>query len=265
MAETTAIAPRFEGFPPEAFSWFAGLEAPNSRAYFTAHRDVYDRSVRDPFEAMLEELADELGGHVKLFRQNRDVRFSADKSPYKTTTYGLIIDRPESRPSLYAQVSARGLFAGTGYHQLAPDQLTRFRQAIVDDGAGAALEEAITATHAAGVETYGEALKTAPRGYPRDHPRAALLRHKSLVAGRRLDEDACVPLNAWLDEHVGASEAPAGRYGQAALGAASPPAIGWQVARPRRRAEEDVRGERTWGTCQLPATCSAARPSSSSS
>jgi uncharacterized protein (TIGR02453 family) len=234
MAETTAAAaPSFDGFPPEAFRWFAGLEAENEKAYFTAHREVYDRAVRGALEAMLEELADELGGRVKLFRQHRDIRFSADKSPYKTTTYGLIVDRPEKLPALYAQVSARGLFAGTGYHQLAPDQLSRFREAIVDDAAGTALEGAIGAARATGVETYGEALKTAPRGYPRDHPRVALLRHKSLIAGRRLDAaagrgiprtgaldharttwGACAPLNAWLDRHVGASEAPAGRYGR---------------------------------------------------
>ncbi|MGI8804049.1 MAG: DUF2461 domain-containing protein [Solirubrobacteraceae bacterium] len=231
MPEKTAAAASFAGFPPEAFSWFAGLEADNSRTYFTARRGTYDRAVRGALEAMLEELAGELGGHVKLFRQHRDVRFSSDKSPYKTTTYGLIVDRPDRLPSLYAQVSAQGLFAGSGYHQLAPDQLSRFREAIVADGE--VLEQAMDTAHAAGVETYGEALKTAPRGYPRDHPRARLLRHKSLVAGARLDASpdgiprqraldharstwaACAPLNAWLDRHVGPSDAPAdGRYGR---------------------------------------------------
>ncbi len=226
MAETTAVAPRFAGFPPAAFSWFAGLEADNSKRYFTAHREVYDEAVRAALGAMLEELADELGGQVKMFRQHRDVRFSADKSPYKTTTYGLIVERPAGLPALYAQLSARGLFAGSGYHQFAGDQLSRFRDAVVADGAGAALEEALATAQAAGVETFGEVLKTAPRGYPRDHPRARLLRHKSLVAGRRLDPGAtgvprpaaleharstwaaCAPLDAWLDRHVGPSEAP---------------------------------------------------------
>ncbi|MDP9294077.1 MAG: DUF2461 domain-containing protein, partial [Actinomycetota bacterium] len=128
---------------------------------------------------------------------------------------------------------ARGLFAGTGYHVLAADQLTRFRDAIADDTTALALEKAIAAAEAAGLETFGEALKTAPRGYPRDHPRVHLLRHKSLIAGRRLDPGAmgiardaalehtrttwaaCGPLNVWLDEHVGASEIPLQtRYGR---------------------------------------------------
>jgi uncharacterized protein (TIGR02453 family) len=226
MTETTAAPPSFEGFPRETFSWFAGLAADNSKAYFTAHRETYEHAVRGPLESLLEELADELGGQVKMFRQHRDVRFSADKSPYKTTTYGLIVERRDSLAALYAQLSATGLFAGTGYHVLAADQLARFRDAIADDTTGPELEEAMADAEAAGLETFGEALKTAPRGYARDHPRVHLLRHKALVAGRRLDPGAqgitrdtardhtrtawaaCAPLNAWLDEHVGASELP---------------------------------------------------------
>jgi uncharacterized protein (TIGR02453 family) len=225
-AARTSTSPPFTGFPRATFRWFAGLEADNSRAWFAAHRAIYDDAVRGALEAMLEELADELGGRVHLFRQHRDVRFSADKSPYKTTTYGLVVDRPASLAALYAQLSATGLFAGTGYHVLAADQLARFRDAVADDASGPALERAVAAARAAGLETFGEALKTAPRGHPRDHPRVALLRHRSLVAGRRLDAGdggiarpaaldharstwaACEALNAWLDEHVGPSALP---------------------------------------------------------
>jgi uncharacterized protein (TIGR02453 family) len=217
----------FAGFPPEAFDWFAGLEADNSRAWFAAHRDTYERAVRGPLEAMLDELAAELGGEVKLFRQHRDVRFSGDKSPYKTRTYGVIGGRPDSQAPLYAELSSRGLFGGTGYHALAADQLARFRGAIVDEAKGPALAEAVAAARDAGVETFGEALKTAPRGYPRDHPRAGLLRHKSLFGGRRLAPGAdgigrdaalaharttwaaCAPICAWLDAQVGPSALPA--------------------------------------------------------
>jgi uncharacterized protein (TIGR02453 family) len=216
----------FDGFSREAFRWFAGLEADNSKPYFTSQRQTYDRAVRGAFEAMLELLADDLGGHVKLFRQHRDVRFSPDKSPYKTTTYGLIVDREESRAALYAQLSSAGLFAGTGYYMLARDQLTRLRAAIDDDASGPALEAAIATAESAGLELFAADLKTAPRGYARDHPRVHLLRHKSLVAGRRLDPGpdgitasaaleharstwgACSALNAWLDQHVGESDIP---------------------------------------------------------
>ena len=206
----------FDGFSADSFAWFAGLEADNSKAWFTEHRETYDRAVRGALEALLEELADDYGGYVKLFRQNRDVRFSRDKSPYKTRTYGVILERPDSRAALYVEISRPGLFAGSGYHMLDSAQLERFRDAVMDDRSGPELERAI-----AGIETFGEALKTAPRGYPRDHPRVQLLRHKSLVAGSRLAPrargigrdaaldhvrgtwNACAPMNAWLDAHVG--------------------------------------------------------------
>jgi uncharacterized protein (DUF2461 family) len=112
----------FAGFAAEAFDWFSGLELDNSKHYFAAHRAQYDHSVRGALEAMLEELCEELGGHVKLFRQHRDVRFSSDKSPFKTTTYGVITQRPQGQAALYAQLSSAGLLAGTGYHVLAGDQ-----------------------------------------------------------------------------------------------------------------------------------------------
>jgi uncharacterized protein (TIGR02453 family) len=223
-------APVFAGFGPAAFTWFAKLEDHNDRAWFAAHRDVYDTEVRGALELLLEELCDGLGGgRVKVFRQHRDTRFSPDKSPYKTRTYGIVGDRPASRAPLYLQLSREGLFAGTGYYAMAADQLARFRAAVDDDAAGTALERIVAGVHAHGVETWGEALKTAPRGFARDHPRVALLRHKMLIAGRRLEPDgrsgaiaadaargfaretwaACEPLNRWLDEHVGPSELPA--------------------------------------------------------
>jgi uncharacterized protein (TIGR02453 family) len=219
-------APAFAGFPREAFAWFAGLEADNSRKWFAAHRATYEEAVRGPLEAMLDVLAAEADGDARLFRQHRDVRFSPDKSPYKTRTYGVIVPGSGSEAGLYAEVSRQGLFAGTGYHELAPDQLARYRAAVAAEPAGPALEEAMAAVREAGIEIYGEALKTAPRGYPRDHPRVRLLRHRSLVAGRRLAPGpdgipgagapeharsvwaACAPLSAWLDAHVGPSTVP---------------------------------------------------------
>jgi len=217
---------RFTGFPDDTFAFFDGLERDNSKAYFTDHRPLYDAHVRGALELMLGELAAELGGEVKMFRQNRDVRFSNDKSPYKTTTYGVIGKRPKGLPPLYAQLSSWGLFAGSGYYRLAADQLERYRKAIADEKTGRAAQQAVDAVQAAGVEVFGESLKTAPRGFARDHPRARLLRHKALFGGKRMEPtdngitrakalrhvrttwDACAPINAWLDKHVGPSRLP---------------------------------------------------------
>jgi uncharacterized protein (TIGR02453 family) len=231
MRDPHALDAAFQGFGPEVFAWFAGLEADNTKAYFTATRDRYETDVRGGLDAMLTELSATFGGEVKLFRQQRNLRFApAGSPPYKTRTYGLLHSVPGPGTGFYAQLSAEGLYAGTGSYQLARDQLERFRAAVVDDRAGAQLAEATAAARAAGLDVVGESLRTAPRGYPRDHPRIDLLRHKALIAGRSLpgasgigrDETlkhvastwrAAEPLNVWLDEHVGPTAIEArGRY-----------------------------------------------------
>jgi uncharacterized protein (TIGR02453 family) len=203
----------FAGFGSDAVAWFEGLERDNSRAYFQRERPVFERAVRGPFETLLDDLSLEFGGQPKVFRQNRDTRFSPDKSPYKTRTYGILYDG--SGTAWYASVSASGLYAATGWWQMADDQLERYRAAASDE-----LAALLADVRAAGLELAPPALKTAPRGYPRDHPQAALLRYKSLIAGRALPPGpalesrealeftaatwrAATPLNAWLAEHVG--------------------------------------------------------------
>ena len=217
--------PEFQGFPATVFEWFAWLERDNSREYFAATRERYESEVRGGLEALLAELQAEFGGGLRMFRQQRDLRFTADKSPYKTRTYGVLHGGPGAGGGLYADLSARGLYAGTGYHQLARDQLERFRAAVDDDATGPGLERAAAAATAAGLALSGRRLRTAPRGYRRDHPRIELLRRTSLVAGRALPgragiaRDAALahvagawraaaPLNAWLDAHVGPSALP---------------------------------------------------------
>jgi len=87
-------------------------------------------------EALLDELSEKFGGEVKMFRQNRDIRFSADKSPYKTNTYGVVYGSDIAAQGLYASISARGLVAGSGYHVMARDQLERYREQVDDDKHG---------------------------------------------------------------------------------------------------------------------------------
>ncbi len=207
----------FDGFRPAAFGWFAGLEADNTRDWFHAHREVYDLEVRGPLEELLRTLAGD--APVSLARPNRDVRFSKDKSPYKTRCYGTIDGR------LYAELARDGLFAGTGYYGMDAGQLSRYRAAVDVEASGAALVEIVSALETDGVEVFGAVLKTAPRGFTTDHPRAELLRHKLMIAGARIVPDgsgaigrdaaldhlrdtwtACAPLLAWLDEWVGPGE-----------------------------------------------------------
>jgi uncharacterized protein (TIGR02453 family) len=222
---TIAFMDNFQGFGPTARTWFEGLEADNSREYFAATRAVFDTAVRGQMEALLAEQAAALGGEPRLFRQNRDVRFSADKSPYKTNTYGVILGSPLAERGLYASISAAGLVAGSGYHVLGRDQLARYRAAVAADASGDELERLVAAAAGRGLEVWGDSLKTAPRGYPREHPRIELLRRTSLAVGATLPFGrgirrrralefteatwrSAAPVTAWLDRHVGATTLP---------------------------------------------------------
>jgi len=173
-------------------------------------------------------VADEFGP-LKVFRPNRDVRFSKDKSPYKTRCYG--VAEGEGGAGYYVGISAEGLVAGSGYWMMAADQLARYRAAVADDRTGPALETEVAALRAQGLELEGQPLKTAPRGYPRDHPRIELLRCKSLAVVKPFEPAAwlhtkaaadriigvwraAAPMNAWLTTHVGpTTEPPSDRWG----------------------------------------------------
>jgi uncharacterized protein (TIGR02453 family) len=207
----------FHGWPADALDFYEGLEADNSKAYWTAHKAVYDQMILGPMSELLEELAPEFG-ESKIFRPYRDVRFSRDKSLYKTHIAAVVGDG-------YIQLSADGLAAGSGMHVMAPDQLDRYRQAVASDEAGQELERVIAGIERHGIAVHGhEVLKTAPRGYPADHPRIGLLRYKGVTSWQRWPVEpwlgtaaakervvaflaASRPLGAWLDTNVGRSTA----------------------------------------------------------
>jgi uncharacterized protein (TIGR02453 family) len=136
---------------------------------------------------LTEELAEEFG-EPKIFRPYRDIRFSADKTPYKTHIGATIGDM------LYIQLSAEGLGAGAGMWHLESDQLARYREAVANDRTGAELERITAGIEQAGPAIHGHgALKSAPRGYPADHPRVTLLRYKGLTAWQQW------PVEPWLE------------------------------------------------------------------
>ena len=210
----------FSGFPPSALAFYAGLEADNSREHWQAHRPTYEQDVREPMLALLDALEDEFG-EAKLFRPNRDVRFSADKSPYKTHQGALV--GVGTSLGYYVQISADGLRAGGGFRTTSPTQTARFRAAVDAPATGIELERMVTALRDRTFELVGDAVKTAPRGYAVDHPRIEMLRHKELMVlrdfgappwlhtRRALTEvrdtwRAVRPLAEWLEANVDASE-----------------------------------------------------------
>lgn len=166
----------FRGWSDRALEFYEGLEADNSKSYWTAHKAIYDEYVLAPMRELCEELAQEFG-EPKLFRPYRDVRFSADKSPYKTQIAASI------GPMAYVALSADGLSAGSGVYSFGTEQLGRYREAVASDLYGPQLTTIVAKLEAEGVKVVGTGtLKSAPRGYRADHPRISLLRHKGLYA-----------------------------------------------------------------------------------
>jgi len=217
----------FSGFPDEGLVFYEGLEADNSKTYWTGHRHLYDEHVRGPMQALADELTAEFGT-PKLFRPYRDVRFSNDKTPYKTHQGAVLHPEGQGVGSYYVQVSADGLRVSGGCWRLQPDQVDRYRRAVDDDVQGPRLAGQVDELRRAGWTIDGDQLVRTPRGYAADHPRVALLKHRSLHASQEWEptdwlhqrtaldrvRDAwrqVTALNQWLADNVGATTAPPDR------------------------------------------------------
>ncbi len=207
------------GFRASATRFFQDLEDDNSREFWLANADTYEREVKRPMLVLLESLPEKYQP-FRLYRMNRDLRFTRDKSPYKTQQ-GAISEAEGG--DYYLHIDGTGLLVAAGAYQMEPDQLERYRAAVDDRRKGKALERILADLEQQEIETEMgmPALKTAPRGYAKDHPRVHLLRRKGLIGSRTLtgtvlqDGDrvrdfvvetftACEPLVDWLGKHVGA-------------------------------------------------------------
>jgi uncharacterized protein (TIGR02453 family) len=211
----------FEGFPDEGLIFYEGLEADNSKTYWTRNKAAYETYVRAPLQAMLEELAPAFGS-AKVFRPYRDVRFSHDKTPYKTHQGAVVNPDGRGAGAWYVQISAEGLRVSGGCWRLESDQVDRYRRAVADAVQGKRLLTELQRLTATGFAIQGERLSRLPAGYSVDPERADLLRHKSLHASKNwepadwLHQRAALDrvreawreleaLNAWLADNVGAT------------------------------------------------------------
>jgi uncharacterized protein (TIGR02453 family) len=212
----------FQGWPVEALDFYEGLEADNSKAYWTAHKPFYEENVLGPMTELVEELSAEFG-EPKIFRPYRDVRFSKDKSPYKTAIAAALRDG-------YIQLSASGLAAGSGMYVMDPDQLSRYRLAVASDQAGEELAGIISDLERQQVTVRGhEALKATPRGFPADHPRITLLRYKGVIAWRAW------PVEPWLETSAAKDRVAAFLEASRPLGTWLAANAGSPAAQPARR------------------------------
>jgi uncharacterized protein (TIGR02453 family) len=210
---TIATAP-FAGFSPEAIQFLVDLAANNDRAWFQPRKAEFERLLKEPFEALIETLADRLAARgVPMladpkrspFRIYRDTRFSKDKSPYKThlgATFPFVDAAPPGVAAGgghderahgnggYFHFQPGEMYVGGGMWQMERPLLEAFRSAVLadPDRVRAAVEEPGFVAWFGGVRPHDE-LKRFPPGYPQDHPLAHMFRWKDVVFGRRLSDD----------------------------------------------------------------------------
>lgn len=228
----SAATPRFEGFADAEMTFFHALDAAQDRAWYQAHKAEYERGWAGPMAALLHEVSARLAKtykglslrEPKVFRLQRDVRFSLNQTPYKTSVSGVVAlegrgAATETPAAVYLQLGLENA-AGAGLYGMMGDALERYRAAVLDARRGAALAKVCAEVEALGHTLDAmETLKTAPRGVDKAHPRIELLKRKGLVAmfptlpvasitSRSLVDwvvdraEEAAPLVRWLAQHT---------------------------------------------------------------
>lgn len=195
-------------FNHDSFAFLSELTDNNEKDWFNANKSRFKNSIEAPFICLLEALSNRLedarrplsGGKSTIFRMNRDVRFSEDKSPYKTNMSGLITPsgaKSQVSALVYLQLDKDGGFAASGYYNLSPKQLGPVRDAMVERAE--VFDDVLEAVFAAGREFADfQSLSSMPRGFSEhaEHRHAEHIKRQSLLVREEL------PKSAWLDGSV---------------------------------------------------------------
>jgi uncharacterized protein (TIGR02453 family) len=214
----------FAGMPDEGLAFLEDLEERNTKDFFDANKRVFLEQVQAPFAALLDAACGRLRrsvpglGQPKVFRIYRDLRFSKDKTPYKTSMSATVTHPAAGgvEAAYYVNVGPSGMYAGGGRYHWARPELERLRAAVADEETGDELAHIVRRAEGRGMELWLDPLQRMPKPYPADHPRAELLRARSLTLGHRrergpwlltgelldhlvADWRALVPLNRWLE------------------------------------------------------------------
>ena len=210
----------FTGFPRETLDFLAGINANNSKEWFTAHRPLYDATV-DAAKRFVDVVGPELRAFApniqfepkvggSLQRPNRDTRFDKGKPPYKEQ-FDLWFWHGDKKgwdqPGFFLRIAPDNLWIASGMMHILWPQLKTFRAAVLDDRSGAALVATVDAINALGRYQVGyPKRKTVPKGFDANHPRAEYLKYESLWGHLQLPADAAVSpdladvaLTAWRD------------------------------------------------------------------
>ena len=195
-------------FEPTFFRFLRELAKNNNRDWFVANKTRFEKDVRDPMLAFIADLKPNMAKVSKhivvdprpvggsLFRIYRDVRFSSDKSPYKThmAAHFTHANCEGSAPGFYVRLEPGDSLAGAAVWRPEPDALGHIRKAMV-----AAPDEWKRAVK--GLELDGEVLKRPPKGFDPEHPLIADIRRKDFISGVTYkDADVCAA--GFLDRFV---------------------------------------------------------------
>lgn len=197
---------KFQGFPKETFSFLSDLSSNNRKAWFDANKDRFRRVVEQPVQDFVSAMcvrlihasSDITQLEGKVFRMHRDIRFSKDKTPYKTHI-GIRFSEDASKncaaPFFYVQLEAEKLLFATGQKEFEGEALDRYRTAVMDAETGRVLDTLVNKMRRGGAGLQGDQLQKVPRGYPADHARADLLRSKGLYieSSLPLTQQICGP------------------------------------------------------------------------
>ena len=215
----------FTGFPKEAFEFLTGLEQDNTRVYWQEHNEIWQAVIRPTMRSLMDEL-EPFFGPLRMYRPNRDIRFSHNKDPYKTwvgiTTQGT----GPGGIGLFFAIEPHSMRMSAGSGAFAGDQIKEYRRSLDNPVAGPKFERIISRIKQAGYTLSSgrkPPLVQMPRGYDADHPRAAYLKWRGVVLRHQIPyEDwfgspvvldhiikvwsAGLPLIEWVQEYVGPTQ-----------------------------------------------------------
>ena len=196
------MLPPFEGFPKDALKFLKELKKNNNREWFTENKPRYDSALREPMETLLGSLQEKLRIYDpdiviepkrSIYRIYRDVRFSKDKTPYKTHIAAAFSFRglnKNNEPGFYFHISDVEVGIGGGLYMPSSDQVKAMRKSLGHDASDLKkiLAEKKFVTLFGGME--GEKLARIPQGYAPDHPDGELLKLKQYLCWKLLPPKA---------------------------------------------------------------------------
>lgn len=194
--------PPFKGFPKSGLDFLKRLKRNNTREWFHRHKEEYEENVRFPMQCLIASLREQLREEIpeldfnpkrSIFRIYRDVRFSKNKTPYKTHIAASFELKGKKKsydtPGLYVHIEPAAIFVGGGMYMPAGEQLKAIRNSIVAQPEEflAVVESRHFTTQFGGIQ--GERLQKAPLGFPKDHPLIEYLKHKQWYVGKEWENE----------------------------------------------------------------------------